>query len=152
MTTKVEQTHLAVVKRDNPFALDTGLKPVPWKEMRERFAPIGEERKAKDLVDTTFTIRSFKPVESSLSTVSDHFYFCICTDEDGALFHTTLGGQAVVDVLDDFDRLRTAYLDALQLGDDERRQELLALGAMSPITVTLRKVSGGRFGGYYTFD
>ena len=141
-----------VPRKASPYRLNTSLAPVDWKTMREQFDPQGERVPAKELVDTKFTIVELHPVHSTLNAKLDHFYYCRCVDADGALFNTILGGQAVVEVLDSFDALRAAYVEAEGMGDPDRMAELKAVGAMAPITVTLRYQKGGEYSGYYYLD
>jgi len=141
-----------VPRAASPYRLDTSLAPVDWKQTRERFDPQGDRVAAKELVDQTFTIVDFRPVESTLSAKTDHFYYCKCINPDGVLFNTILGGQGVVEVLDSFDALRAAYIEAEALNDQERMHELKSVGAMAPITVTLRYKRGGKYSGYYYLD
>lgn len=148
----VEGKAVIVPRAVNPYRLDTSLAPVDWRTTRERFDPQGERVAAQDLVDHTFTIVDFRPVESTLSTKTDHFYYCKCVSPDGVLFNTILGGQGVVEVLDSFDSLRAAYVEAEGLADVDRMAELKAFGAMAPITVTLRYKRGGKYSGYYYLD
>lgn len=85
---------------------------------------------AEQLVDTTFTILRGKPFQSSFQEDA-HAWFCVCKAKDGGeVFTTVLGGQAVVDILD----------------------ALVATGLTNPLEVTLRQVSGGRFGRYYVLE
>ena len=150
----VQYTGQAIIvpRHKSPYRLDTSLQPVEWKSMREQFDPQGERVAAKELVDTTFTIVEMHPVKSTLNAELDHFYYCRCVDENGALFNTILGGGAVVEVLDSFDALRAAYVEAEGLGDTERMAGLRAVGAMAPLVVTLRYQRGGQFAGYYYLD
>ena len=141
-----------VMRRENPYRLDTNLAPVDWRQLREQFDPQGDRIPATDLKDRTFTIVEFRPVESSLPGSTGIFYYVRALDDDGVLFNTTLGGQAVVEVLESFDALRAAYQEAKNMGDDERAEELSTLGANRPFTVTLRWKIGGRYEGYYYLD
>lgn len=150
-TDKTEERALTTV-RANPYALDTNLAPVDWRAMREKFDPQGAHVEAKDMIGQTFSILMFRPVESSYKE-GDVFYYCKCLKEDtGEIFNTTLGGQAVVEILDAFDRLRTSYQQAVQMGDNDRALELANLGANAPIRVTLGWVSQGKYNGYYVFE
>ena len=146
------QTTDLVTRRNNPYQLDTNLAPVDWKSMRERFDPQGVKVAARELVGQTFTITEYRPVESSFPT-GGVFYFVKGLQEDtGELFNTTLGGQAIVEVLNSFDALRSAYQEAVNFGDDARAAELAALGANAPLRVTLAWVAQGKYEGYYVFE
>lgn len=138
--------------RTNPYRLNTNLAPVDWKRLRESIDPQGEHVPARDLVDCSFVIDEFRPVESTLSADPSIFYWCRCHDQDGKVFNTTLGGRAVVEVLELFDRLRAAYKDAQALGDTERVQQLEAVGANAPVALTLRFAAQGKYNGYYYLD
>ena len=147
-----EEAARIVIRRDNPYKLDTSLAPVDWKVLRETFDPQGERIPAPELVDKTFTIIEFRPVESSLPGATGVFYYVKCLDADGVLFNTVLGGQAVVEVLESFDSLRSAFHEAASMGDEDRAQELETLGANRPFTLTLRWSEGGKHQGYYYLD
>lgn len=154
MTPKTEPTdeRALTVARTNPYALDTNLAPVDWRAMRERFDPQGIQIPAKELVGETFTIVMYRPVESSYEG-GGVFYYCRCLKEDtGEIFNTTLGGAAVVEVLDAFDRLRNAYHEAVSMGDSVRALELADMGAVAPLRVTLDFVTQGKYNGYYVFE
>jgi hypothetical protein len=86
--------------------------------------------KAEELIDTTFVIRKAKAWESTLKH-GGVVYFCTCASfPDGELFNTNLGGDAVVEIL----------------------SKAFAAGVVAPLKVTLRKVSGGKFGRYYVLE
>jgi hypothetical protein len=102
-------------------------------------------------VGREFTVLEFRPINSSYNEGDVFFYVKAVLPDTGALFHTSLGGKAVVEVLSAFDRLRASYLEAKSSGDEERAEGLLALGAMRPFTVTLDFIHQGQYAGYYQF-
>lgn len=107
-----------------------GMEPVELKSVR---ADLGLDLpivKAEDLVDSTFIIRKAKVWESTLKH-GGVVYFCTCASfPDGELFNTNLGGDAVVEIL----------------------SKAFAAGVVAPLKVTLRKISGGKFGRYYILE
>lgn len=149
---KEDLTGDLVVRRTNPYALDTNLEPVDWKSLREEFDPQGIAQDAKELVGRSFTITEYRPIESAYEGSEVFYYVKGVLKDTGELFHTSLGGQAVVEILNSFDALRSAYREALQFGDDARADELAALGANRPLLVTLNWIAQGKFGGYYIFE
>jgi len=122
--------------RRNPYRLDTNLVPVDWRTLREAVDPQGEAIPAKQLVDSSFVIDELRPVESTLTAEPSVFYWCRCHNDDGVVFNTVLGGRAVVEVLESFDSLRAAFLEAQSLNDTERVRQLQAVGANAPIRIT----------------
>lgn len=154
MTEEREEYNVyAVLPRQvNPYALNTQLQPVNWREMREKFNPQGPEMPARELVGRTFTILELRPVPSSYQEGDTFFYVRAVLSDTGAIFHTSLGGQAVVEVLADFHALNTAYLSARETNDTARMAELESVGAGAPITVSLGWKAQGQFSGYYTLE
>jgi hypothetical protein len=84
----------------------------------------------EELVGKTFIIQALKVFKGAFEG-QDHCYFAICADiETGEIFNTTLGGSAVVEVLD----------------------ALNAAGLNSPLVATLQQhmsVAGRK---YYTLE
>lgn len=107
-----------------------GMEPVELKSVR---ADLGLDLpivKAEDLIDETFIIKKAKVWESTLKH-GGVVYFCTCVSvPDGELFNTNLGGDAVVEIL----------------------SKAFAAGVVAPLKVTLRKISGGKFGRYYVLE
>lgn len=121
-----------IIKRPKTFgfAAPVGATPQTLQSVKEELGIPDVITPAAELVDTTFIIRSAKSFESSFQEGA-HAFFCTCAyPETGEVFSTVLGGQAVVDILD-------AYV---------------ASGADNPLSVTLRKNEGGRYGRYYTLE
>lgn len=141
-----------VARRTNPYQLDTNLEPVDWSSLRERFDPQGDKVEAKGLIGQSFTIVEYRAVDSSYEGNEVFYHVKGLMADTGELFNTSLGGQAVVDVLNSFDALRSAYQEAVRYGDDARAQELAELGATKPIQVTLGWVAQGKYSGYYVFE
>jgi hypothetical protein len=141
-----------IARASNPYKLNTTLKPVDLATVKEKLDPTGRKVKAADLVDQTFTIVELHPYESTLNKDNPTVYWVKAVDADGELFSTTLGGKQLVEALDSVAALNAEAATAHEMGDDARVAELEELGANRPLTVTLRKVSGGKFGRYYTFE
>lgn len=127
-------------KLENPFdSLDTDPKaittqadqqPLDWSQFAKQTGLRGTPTTAEELVNKTFDIMRAKRFESSFEG-QEHAWFCIVrpTDQD-ELFEVTLGGQAVVEILD-------AYA---------------ASGYTNPLRVKLTYKQGGKFKGYYNFE
>jgi hypothetical protein len=112
------------------YVADKAQPAVSLTKVLQEMGLSGPRVPADQLVDTTFTILRAKPFQSSFSEDA-HAWFCVCqAKDDGEVFTTVLGGQAVVDILD----------------------ALVATGMTNPLEVTLRQVSGGRFGRYYVLE
>jgi len=108
----------------------TADKPVDLLQVARELDIVAPHQKAEDLVGQTFTIYGARWVPSTLSP-GDHYYFCRCVDpETGEKFTTSLGGQAVVDVLDGYFGARVD----------------------KPITIKLGFVRQGSFEGYYVLE
>lgn len=129
MTTNNDQTNMSVwerhtleIKRDKP--------PVKLADILTAMGISGPKVAAKDLIDQTFTILHAKPFESSFKAESEAYFCVVKLDDDDAVITTVLGGAAVVDIL----------------------KALGSAGFDSPLTVTLRWNSGGKFSGYYTLE
>jgi len=109
---------------------DRGLKPRKLGDVKEQMGEVTQKIKAVDLIDKPFVILSAKAFPSTLKQGS-YAYYCECSNpKSGELFATVLGGGAVVEMLDKW----------------------CASGLMEPLLVTLRKVSGGRYGRYYVLE
>ncbi len=105
-------------------------KPVVLREVLEEMELIGPHVKAEDLKGQTFSIYKAQPFKS-MGKKGGNAYFCHCLDQEKAeIFTTTLGGQAVVEMLELY----------------------FKHGPGAPIQVTLNWQEGGEFGGYYTLD
>lgn len=90
----------------------------------------GTPTTAEALVNQTFDILRAKPFDSAFEA-QDHAWYCVVRPVDSdELFSVTLGGQAVVEVLDVFSQ------------SNEN-------GALR---VTLRYKTGGKYSGYYYFE
>jgi hypothetical protein len=108
----------------------TDLQPLDWSQFAKQAGLRGTPITAEDLVNKTFDIMRAKRFESSFEG-QDHAWFCIVRpiDQDET-FEVTLGGQAVVEILD-------AYA---------------ASGLNNPLRVKLTYKAGGKFKGYYNFE
>lgn len=105
-------------------------KPVKLRDTLEEMDLIGPHVKAEDLKGQTFSIYRAKPF-ASMGGQDERAYFCHCTDMQKAeIFTTTLGGRAVVELLELY----------------------FKHGPGAPIEVTLNWHEGGEYGGYYTID
>ncbi len=86
--------------------------------------------KAEELVDTTFIVFAAKRCLSGKYKDSV-YYFCNCTDkEKSETFTTTLGGGAVVEMLDKY----------------------IAAEINKPFEITLRFIKEGSHDGYYVIE
>jgi hypothetical protein len=103
-------------------------------------------------VGKTFVILEYRPIESAYEGSEVFYYVKGLIPDSGELFNTSLGGQAVVEVLNAFDALRAAHREAEKFGDTARAAELEALGAIRPIQVTLGFKHQGKYSGYYVFE
>jgi len=106
------------------------LEPLDWSQFAHQIGLRGTSITAEELVNKTFDITRAKRFESSFEG-QDHAWFCIVkpVDQD-EVFEVTLGGQAVVEILD-------AYA---------------ASGFSNPLRVKLTYKAGGKFKGYYNFE
>lgn len=106
------------------------LQPLDWAQFAKQTGLRGTPITAEKLVNVTFDIMRAKLFESAYEG-QDHAWFCIVRpiDQD-EVFEVTLGGGAVVEVLD-------AYAKS---------------GIENPLRVKLSYKTGGKFKGYYTFE
>jgi len=105
-------------------------EPVVLRTVLEELNLIGPHVKAEELKGQTFTIYKAQPF-ASMGEKGGNAYFCHCTDmEKAEIFTTTLGGQAVVELLELY----------------------FVHGPGAPIQVTLNWNEGGEYGGYWTID
>lgn len=112
------------------FAPDLQAEPMDLVKVNEQVQIMLNRVPAENLVDQRFVIMEAHAYQSSFQ-VQDHVYYCKCYNEQtGEWFGTSLGGQAVVDVLD----------------------ALVKSGWNQPLRVTLRKVNSGQYGGYYILE
>lgn len=127
------------VKLENPFdevksngkviTTEANAEPLDWSLFAKQAGIRGTPKTAAELIDTTFDILRGKPFESSYEK-QDHAWFCIVRPVgQDELFETTLGGQALVEILD-------AYAKS---------------GLQNPMRVTLDFVKSGKNDGYYQF-
>jgi hypothetical protein len=128
-----KQNDLAIDQPElSPFVLgiDRNLEPVEYSVIAAELGISGPRVPAENLIDTTFIILGAKSYQSSYKD-ENHVYFCVCKDAaTKEVFTTSLGGAAVVDVLD----------------------ALVATKFNRPLKVTLRQVEGGKFGRYYVLE
>jgi len=121
-----------VIKTLNPFVLpiQKDYEPVDMATINEQMGLSGPRIPAENLKDVTFVILGAKAYQSSYDPTK-HVYFCVCKDEKrNEVFTTSLGGSAVVDVLD----------------------SLSNAGFDHPLRVTLREKEGGQYGRYYVLE
>ena len=105
-------------------------KPIKLRDALVEMDLIGPHMKAEELKGETFSIYRAKPFQS-MGGEDERAYFCHCVDlKNGEIFTTTLGGRAVVELLELY----------------------FKHGPGAPIQVTLNWNEGGAFGGYYTID
>ncbi len=141
-----------IASRANPYALNTALKPVDLATIRERIDPQGKKVKASDLVDKTFTIVECQPFKGTLPGSREIIYYVKGVDENGELFHTTIGGKVTAGWLDTLAELTDEWREAKSMGDDARVAQLEDIGAGRPVTVTMRWKPGGDNPGHYIFE
>ena len=125
---------------ENPFDVETGnskaivtqsdAEPLDWSQFARQAGLRGTPITAEEMVDMTFDIMRAKSFGSSFEG-QDHVWFCIVRPiEQDELFEVSLGGQAVVEILD-------AYAKS---------------GHNNPLRVKLAYKKGGKFSVYYTFE
>jgi hypothetical protein len=154
MSTKLtpDDAQSIIARASNPYKLNTTLKPVDLAAIKEKIDPQGPTIKAKQLIDTTFTIVEMHPWESTLSGKPSTVYWVKAVNAEGELFNTNLSGGKVVAALEAIAELNAEAANAAAMGDDARVAELEELGANRPLTITLRYKAGGKFGHYYDFE
>lgn len=116
----------------NPFvlAINRDAEPIDMAALNAEMGLSGPRIPAESLVDTLFTILGAKAYQSSYDP-EDHVYFCVCrNDKTGEMFTTSLGGSAVVDVLD----------------------SLSAAGVDRPLRVKLSQIESGSGRRYYVLE
>jgi len=101
------------------------LKAVPRKigEVLEEIAPTGERVKAADVVGEEITIHSIRPFVGEYGPAA----FVVCTDSKGALFNMVVGQKIVL-------------------------AKLITVMDQLPVSGTLTRHDGGRFGLYYDIE
>jgi len=108
---------------------DEKAKPQTLEQLNKEYELTVLHQKAEVLVGETFTIFGMRKIPSD-KPGPGYYYFCNCQDpESKELFTTSLGGQALIDMLD----------------------KVLAKQVKNPFTVTLDFVKGGDYDGYYIF-
>ncbi len=147
-----EDAQSIIASRANPYALQTSLAPVDLATIRERVDPQGKHLKAEELIDKTFTIVLVQPFQGTLPGSRETIYHVRAVDENGELFHTTIGGKVACEWLDTLNDLTAAWALAKSMGDDARVKQLEEAGAGRPVRVTLRWHVGGAKAGYYEFE
>jgi hypothetical protein len=133
MTKEEDQTVIDnQIKGLQPWVMpiNRDLPPMEYADLANTLGISGPRVPAENLVDTHFIILGAKAYSSSFQE-DKHVYFCVCKDTStGEIFTTSLGGQAVVDILD----------------------ACVSANFNRPLAVTLRHVDGGKFHGYYTLE
>lgn len=130
-----------------------GAQPVrTWKEFRDRIAPQGLAVKARDLIGRTFKIIRSRRYQSAYETARDLVYWVVIVTDDGEILNTTLGGEAVCDVLDALHDLNQQYRDAVDANDMVKISDLEELGANALWEFTLAWSDSGQGEGYYYFE
>ena len=150
---KDEDHEMGVILPNQALPLSIGERKVTsWRNLRDRIAPQGTAVQAKLLVDRTFTIIRYRPYQSQFAGRREVVYWIVALTDDGELFNTTLGGEAVCDVLDSINKLESDLKEAMAHGDTGRVKDLQELGAGSLWQFTLRWSESGANQGYYFFD
>lgn len=127
-------------KNTNPFdviEIDTNAivanptdEPVKWSDFAKQQLLSGTPIEAKELVGIEFDILRAKKFDSAFEG-QDHAWYCVVRKVgDPEVYAVTLGGQAVVEILD-------AYAST---------------GSTRPLRVKLGFHDGGKYNGYYTFE
>jgi len=130
MKDKIESPFEDIGINDKAIITQSDAQPLDWAQFAKQAGLRGTPVTAEELVNKTFDILRAKQFESSFEG-QDHAWFCIVRPvEQDETFEVTLGGQAVVEVLD-------AYAKS---------------GYNNPLRVKLSHKSGGKFKGYYTFE
>ena len=127
-----QQEEKAIVREFSPvvYVANEAQPVISLEKVLSEMGISGPRVAAEQLIDQTFVILRAKAFQSSFNEQA-HAWFCVCKDKDtGDVFTTVLGGMAVVDILD----------------------ALVTTGMRNPLEVTLRRVSGGRFGRYYVLE
>lgn len=129
MNNKIVNPFDAVEIDPNLIVTDESAEPLDWSQFAKESHITGTPIKAEELVDMTFDILRCKKFDSEFEG-QDHCWFCIVRPVgQDEVFQTTLGGGAVVEVLDMY----------------------AAKGGNRPLRVTLGMTKGGKFGKYYSF-
>lgn len=130
MTDKLVNPFDIIANDHNVITAQASEQPLDWSQFAKQAGLRGTPITAEDLVNKSFDILRAKRFESSFEG-QDHAWFCIVRpiDQDEK-FEVTLGGQAVVEILD-------AYA---------------ASGLQNPLRVHLVYKTGGKFKGYYNFE
>jgi len=130
MNTKLENPFDIIENDGKTITTQASETPLDWSQFAKQAGLRGTPIAAEDLVNKTFDIMRAKQFESSYEG-QDHAWFCIVrpVDQD-EVFEVTLGGQAVVEILD-------AYSKS---------------GLQNPLRVKLTYKAGGKFKGYYNFE
>jgi hypothetical protein len=130
MNTKLENPFDIVTNEGKAITTQGDATPLDWALFAKQAGLRGTPIAAEELVNKTFDIMRAKQFESSYEG-QDHAWFCIVrpVDQD-EVFEVTLGGQAVVEILD-------AYSKS---------------GLQNPLRVKLTYKAGGKFKGYYNFE
>lgn len=112
------------------FLAEPEAEPVEWAQFARSKFLTGTPIEAKELVGKTFDVLRAKRYNSVFEG-QDHAWYCVVrpVDQD-EVFATTLGGGAVVEVLD-------AYAVA---------------GNTRPLRVKLAFHESGKYNGYYSFE
>lgn len=126
--------------------------PVDWLVLREAVDPQGALIKASDLIGVPFVIRRLKPFLSQFAGQREFVYWVVGKDENGRVFNTVLGGVVVCEALDNIIALNKMLFDAYQRRDMAEVERLRAVGAGSPIRLTLSYKKGGKYDGYFSLD
>lgn len=118
---EVDNQAIIAVPTDEPFE---------WRKFAEERLLTGTPITAEELVNKTFDIMRAKRFDSSFEG-QDHAWYCVVRPVgQDEVFAVTLGGQAVVEILD-------AYAST---------------GNTRPLRVKLGFVAGGKYNGYYIFE
>jgi len=130
MKEKLENPFDIITNDGKAIATQADLQPLDWSQFAKQAGLRGTPITAEELVNKTFDIMRAKRFESSFEG-QDHAWFCIVKPEgQDEMFEVTLGGQAVVEILD-------AYA---------------ASGLSNPLRVHLTYKAGGKYKGYYNFE
>jgi len=105
-------------------------EPMQWGEFARSHFLSGTPSTAEELAGKVFDILRAERFDSSFEG-QNHAWFCVVrVVGETEVYSVTLGGQVVVPILD-------AYA---------------GMGSTRPLRVKLTHKSGGKYGGYYTFE
>lgn len=114
----------------NNFLSDMAAAPIDLMGVLQEMKLVGPHVKPDTLIGDVFNIYGARRIESDMQE-EGHYYFCKCLDPStGEIFTTSLGGQAIMDLLD----------------------AIFTHGPGQPVQVKLGFLKQGKYDGYYVFE